>query len=85
VATFNFTVDREYQVLAPLTLQPNAELQGESYTVQPGETLVYRGVVELDGVPRYGFVAAGRKGYTRDRAGIEKALVENYDALVQVR
>jgi hypothetical protein len=84
LTTFNFTVDREYKVLAPLTLHPTAELQGEAFTAQPGESLVYTGMVIIDGVPRYCLKQPGRKGYTRDREAVVRGLSENYDALMQV-
>ena len=84
MATFAFQVDRVYSVLSALTLHPNAELSGESFGVAPGDSVIYRGLVELDGVPRYAFDVEGRKGYTKDRAAIETGLQKNDDALAQL-
>lgn len=84
MATFAFQVDRVYSVLSALTLFPNAELNGESFGVAPGDEVIYRGLVELDGVPRYAFDVQGRKGYTKDRAVLETGLRKNDDELAKL-
>lgn len=86
---FNFQVDRQHKVLNDLRCYSNAELSGEAFTVPAGSTLVYRGLVELDGTPRYAFdwaaeaEGATRKAYSKDRTLLESGLQEDYDALMK--
>lgn len=84
MAKFSFVVDREYQVVNPLQFYGNWDLKGETFGVQPGDKVVYKGVVELAGSVRYHFLVEGKKAYAQDRALLEDALSENYDALIQV-
>lgn len=91
MATFSFQVDRVFQVLAPLTLHPDVGLMSEPFKLEAGARVVYRGVVELGGSQRHVFdvvSAAGaserQKGYSRDRAQLERGLAEDYDALIKV-
>lgn len=84
MAHFSFVVDRAYQVKNPLTLYTDLALAGEAVTLNPGDSLVYRGVIEIEGVPRYTFDHAHRKLYTRQRPEIVDGLEENYDELVQI-
>ncbi len=91
MATFNFQVDRVYQVTKPLTVHPDVGLMSEPFTLEPGTQVVYRGLVELGGSERHvfdalagaGLPAEVKKAYTRDRAQLEAALAEDYDALIQ--
>ena len=86
MANFTFQVDREHKVVAPVTLYPSVELTGEPLTLNPGDAVIYRGMIELGGVPRYTFfLKEGGKGYSKDRAMLEAGLEENFDALVQIR
>jgi hypothetical protein len=82
--SFTFQVDRVHRVTAPITLHPDPGLMSEPFTVEPGQTVVYRGVVELGGTQRHAFdLGEGRRGYSRDRAQLVPALAEDYDALMQ--
>lgn len=81
---FTFLVDRAHTLVAPLALHADLALSTPAETLPAGETLVYRGVVELEGKPRYVFTHQGAKRYTADRQALEGALVEDYDALVQI-
>lgn len=86
MAKFTFQVDREHRVVAPVSLYPTVELSGEPLTLQPGDVVIYRGLIELGGVPRYTFfLKDGGKGFSKDRAMLEVGLEENFDALVQIR
>lgn len=73
MATFNYTVDRVYRARMPLTF--TADLAGEPVAIAPGDELVYRGLVVLDGVTHYVF-EAGRRLSTRERATLD-ALAED--------
>ena len=84
MAKFTFLVDRLHQVVAPIALETTLKAGGETVTLSPGETVVYRGVIELGGVPHYTFDHQARKLFTRDRAQLENALEERYDELLQV-
>lgn len=86
MANFTFMVDREHKVVAPVTLYPTVELTGEPITLNPGDAVIYRGMIELGGVPRYTFfLKDGGKGYSKDRKALEAGLEENFDELVQIR
>ena len=86
MAKFTFQVDREHKVVAPVTLYPSVELSGDPMILNPGTTVIYRGLIELGGVPRYTFfLKDGGKGYSKDRAQLEAGLEENFDELVQIR
>ena len=80
-ARFSFQIDRPNAISQSLALRPDLDLRGEPVTVESGESVVYRGTVELGGEPRYVLEYGGRKLYTRDRAALEKSLAENYDAM----
>lgn len=86
MAKFTFQVDREHKVVAPVTFYPTVELTGEPVTLNPGDAVIYRGLIELGGVPHYTFLRPeGGKLYSKDRAALEAGLEENFDALVQPR
>ncbi|HEY9723628.1 MAG TPA: hypothetical protein V6D47_16575 [Oscillatoriaceae cyanobacterium] len=81
MASFNFTVDRLYRATAPLTF--TADLFGESVPIAPGDQLVYRGLVEIDGVNHYVF-ETDRRLSTRERTTLD-ALEENTEEGIQIR
>ena len=82
--SFSFQVDRVYQVTAAFSVHPDPGLMGEPFSIEPGTTLVYRGVVELGATQRHVFdLGEGRKGYSRERAQFEGALAEDYGALLK--
>ena len=83
MAKFTYMVDRVFNVVEPVTCYPDVELKGESFTLNPGDTVVYRGVIELGGKGRYTFDADGRKAFCADRAAVDKGLTENFDELVR--
>ena len=86
---FHFQVDRQHKVLKDLRCFSTAELSGEAFTVPAGSILVYRGLVELGGTPRYCFdwaaesEGATRKAYSKERAELELGLAEDFDALMK--
>lgn len=80
---FTYLVDHVHTLLTPLALHADLALQTPAETLPAGEAIVYRGTVELDGKTRYVFTHQGAKRYTADRAALDAALVEDYDALVQ--
>ncbi|MOA26008.1 hypothetical protein D3C78_1467720 [compost metagenome] len=83
MAKFTYQVDRVHNVVAPVTFNTSVELKGESVTLQPGETVVYKGVIELGGQGRYTFQHGDRKLFSPDRAALDAGLEENYDELVK--
>ena len=83
MAKFTYMVDRVYNVVEPVTVYPDVELKGEPFTLNPGDTLVYRGVIELGGKGRYTFDHNGRKAFCPDRTALDKGLEENFDELVR--
>lgn len=86
MAHFTFHVDREHTLVAPITFHPDVTLKGEPFTLQPGDAVIYRGLIEIDGHPRWTFfLPDGRKAFTQSREQLEQGLVENYDALPQYR
>lgn len=86
MAKFTYQVDREHKAVAPVTLYPTVELTGEPRTLAVGEAVIYRGMIELGGVPHYTFFYKdGGKGFSKDQAALEAGLEENFDELVQIR
>lgn len=86
MANFSFTVDREHRVVAPVTFYPDVNLQGEAFTLEAGEAVIYRGLIEIDDVPRWTFfLKDGRKAFSKNREQLEKGLEENYDEIPQIR
>lgn len=84
MATFNFQVDRVYKVLKPFAVHPDSGLMSEPFTLEPGTTAVYRGLVEIGGSDRFVFdLGEGKKAYTRDRASFETALEEDFGELIR--
>lgn len=84
MASFNFQVDRVHKATSPLTLHPDVGLMSEPFTVEAGTALVYRGLVEIGGTSRHVFdLGEGRSGYSRDRAQLSAALVEDYNELIR--
>lgn len=82
--TFTFQVDRRFTVVSPIQLSPTVELSGPIVTVPAGDSVIYRGLIELAGVPRYVFDQGERKLFTSDRAQLLPALAECYHDLVQI-
>lgn len=86
MAHFTFQVDREHTLTQPTAFHPDVTLTGAPFTLEAGEAVIYRGLIEIDGVPRWTFLLKdGRKAYSKDRQALEQGLVENYDALAQPR
>ena len=83
MAKFTYVVDREFKLVEPVTCYPDVDLKGAAVTIPPGESLVYRGLIELDGKGRYAFVHQGKKVFCPDRAALDRGLEENYDELVK--
>ena len=86
MAHFTFQVDREHTLVEPIPFHPDVTLKGEAFTLEAGEAVIYRGLIEIDGKPSWTFLLKdGRKAYSGNREQLEKGLVENYDALAQPR
>jgi hypothetical protein len=83
VAKFTYVVDREFKLVEPVTFFPDLELQGQAVTLNPGDSVVYRGVIEIGGKGRYTFDHQGQKLFSPDRAALDRGLDENYDELVK--
>ena len=83
MAKFTYQVDRVHNVVEPLTFNTKVELNGEAVTLNPGETVVYKGVIEIDGKGRYTFVHGDRRVFSPDRSALDKGLEENFDELVK--
>jgi hypothetical protein len=83
VAKFTYQVDRVHRVVAPVTFNTKVTLDGEAVTLQPGDSVVYRGVIEIDGKGRYTFQHGDRKLYGPDRHALDMGLEENFDELVK--
>jgi hypothetical protein len=83
VAKFTYQVDRVHRVVAPVTFNTKVTLDGEAVTLSPGDSVVYRGVIEIDGKGRYTFQHGDRKLYSPDRNALDLGLEENFDELVK--
>jgi hypothetical protein len=83
VAKFTYQVDRVHNIVAPIVFNSKVELDGEAVTLNPGDTVVYKGVIELAGKGRYTFQHGDRKLFNADRTVLDAGLEENYDELVK--
>lgn len=83
MATFTYQVDRVHNVVAPISFNTDVELKGETVTLNPGDAVVYKGLIELAGKNRYTFQHGDRKLFSADRAALDAGLTENYDELVR--
>lgn len=83
MAKFTYVVDREFKLVEPVTFYPDVDLKGTPVTLNPGDSVVYRGVIDIDAKGRYTFDHQGKKLFCPDRAALDKGLEENYDELVK--